>query len=240
VSRAVHTPSRTDADGQVVSTVTRPAATTFVMRLQSNPAIQSEHELSYEAGYRSQLTEQVQMDVAAFYNEHNNLMTIEREANFVEDAYTVIPLVFHNMASATTHGLEWSGSWRPTDKWQFKAAWSWLKMNIRRDAGSTDASIETEVGRSPKNQFQFHAFHSLADSVDLGASLYYVDRLPSLNVPAYTRLDARIGWRIGRDLEFSLTGRNLLDPSHPEFVNASGPRTGEVPRSFFGGATWKF
>ncbi len=240
VSRAVHTPSRTDANGQVVSTVTKPAATTFVMRLQSNPAIQSEHVLSYEAGYRSQLTEQVQMDVAAFYSKHRNLMTIEREANFAEAGYTVIPLVFHNRASATTHGLEWSGSWRPTDRWQFKAAWSWLKMNIRRDANSADTSIETEVGRSSQNQFQFHALHSPADSVDLGASLYYVDKLPSLNVPAYTRLDARIGWRIERGLEFSLTGRNLLDPSHPEFVNASGPRTSEIPRSIFGAAIWRF
>ena len=240
VSRAVHTPSRTDADGQVVATVIKPALTTFVTRLQNNPAIQSEHVLSYEAGYRSQLTEQVQMDVAAFYTEHNNLMTIERGANFVEGAYTVIPLVFHNMASATTHGLEWSGSWRPTDKWQFKAAWSSLKMDIRRDAGSNDTSIETEVGRSPQNQFQFHALHSPADNVDLGTSLYYVDGLHSLNVPAYARLDARIGWRIQRGLELSLTGRNLFDPAHTEFVNASGPRTSKVPRSIFGAATWRF
>ena len=240
VSRAVHTPSRTDADSRVVATVIRPGATTFVMRLQGNPAIQSEQVTSYEAGYRSQLTEQVQTDVAAFYSEHRNLMTIERKANFAEGAYTVMPLVFNNRASATTRGLEWSGSWRPADKWQFKAAWSWLKMNIRRDAGSTDTSIEAETGRSPQNQFQFHAFHSPADDIDLGASLYYVDGLPSLNVPAYTRLDARIGWRIRRDLELSLTGRNLLDPGHPEFINTAGPRTSEVPRSFFGAATWRF
>lgn len=240
VSRAVHTPSRTDADGQVIANVVKPGATTFVTRLQSNPAALSESVLSYEAGYRSQLTEQVQMDAAAFYSEHRDLMTIEREANFVEGAYTVIPLVFNNRASATTHGLEWSGSWRPTDKWQFKAAWSWLKMSIRRDANSTDTSIESEVGRSPQNQFQFHAFHSPADNVDLGASLYYVGSLPSLNVPAYTRLDARIGWRIQRDLEISLTGRNLLDPGHPEFVNPSGPRSSEVPRSLIGGVTWRF
>ena len=123
---------------------------------------------------------------------------------------------------------------------QFKAAWSWLKINIRRDANSTDTSIETEAGRSPQNQFQFHALHSPTANVDLGASLYYVDSLPSLNVSAYTRLDARIGWRIQRDLELSLTGRNLLDPGHPEFVNASGPRTSEVPRSIFGGVTWRF
>ena len=240
MSRAVHTPSRTDADGQIVANVVKPGATVFVTRLQNNPAALSESVLSYEAGYRSQLTEQVQMDVAAFYSEHRDLMTIEREANFVEGAYTVIPLVFNNRASATTHGLEWSGSWRPTDKWQFKAAWSWLKMSIHRDANSTDTSIENEVGRSPQNQLQFHAFHAPSDDIDLGASLYWVDKLPSLNVPAYARLDARIGWRIQRDLEISLTGRNLLDPGHPEFINPSGPRNSEVPRSLIGGVTWRF
>ena len=240
VSRAVHTPSRTDADGRVVAAVVKPGATTFVTRLQGNPAIQTEQVLSYEAGYRSQLTEQAQMDVAAFYSEHRHLMTIERGANFPEAGYTVIPLVFNNKANATTHGLEWSGSWRPDERWQFKAAYSWLKMNIHRDAGSIDTSIETEVGESPQNQFQFHVFHSPADNVDLSTSLYYVDSLPSLKVSAYTRLDARIGWRVQRDLELSLTGRNLLDPNHPEFINTSGPRTSEVPRSIFGGATWRF
>ena len=240
VSRAVHTPSRTDADSRVVAAVVKPGATAFVTRLQGNSAIQSERVLSYEAGYRSQLTEQVQTDVAAFYTEHQNLMTIERGANFVEAGYTVMPLAFHNRASATTHGLEWSGSWRSDDRWQFKAAWSWLKMDIRRDAGSTDTSIEAEEGRSPQNQFQFHAFHSPVDHVDLSTSLYYVDSLPNLKVSAYTRLDARIGWRIQPGLELSLTGRNLLDPGHPEFINVAGPRTSEAPRSFFGGVTWKF
>jgi len=237
ISRAVHTPSRTDTDGQVVSVV---RAGPIVMRLQNNPAIQSERVVTSEAGYRSQITERLQTDIAVFYSRHRNLMTIEREANFAEAGYTVSPMVFYNRASATTRGLEWSGSWQPADRWQFKAAWSWLNMDIRRDANSTDTSIETEVGRSPKNQFQFHALHSPADSVDLGASLYYVDSLPSLNIPAYARLDARIGWRIGRDLELSLTGQNLLDPSHAEFLNASGPRTSEIPRSFFGAATWRF
>jgi iron complex outermembrane receptor protein len=240
VSRAVHTPSRTDADGQVVANVVKPGATVFVTRLQNNPAALSESVLSYEAGYRSQFSERVQMDVSAFYSEHRDLMTIEREANFVEGAYTVIPLVFHNRASATTHGLEWSGTWRPDDKWQFKAAWSWLKMDISRDANSTDTTIESEVGRSPQNQLQLHAFHSPSDHVDLSASLYGVDSLPSLKVPAYVRLDARIGWRIQPGLELSLTGRNLLDPGHPEFINPSGPRNSEIPRSILGGATWTF
>jgi len=60
-------------------------------------------------------------------------------------------------------------------------------MSIRRDANSTDSTIESEVGRSPQNQLQFHALHSPSDNVDLSASLYGVDSLPSLKVPAYVR-----------------------------------------------------
>ncbi|MEN6630573.1 MAG: TonB-dependent receptor, partial [Sulfuricella sp.] len=189
------------------------------------------------------LSERSQMDAAVLYAEHNDLMTIEPAASYLvagPPAYTALPRVFFNKASATTRGLEWNGSWRPTDKWQFKAAYTWLKMDIHRNADSGDTSIESEVGRSPQNQFQLQVFHSPTAKIDLSASLYYVDSLPSLNIPAYTRMDARVGWRVQRDLELSLTGRNLFDPSHPEFINSSGPRTTEIPRSVFGAATWRF
>lgn len=244
LSRAVHTPSRTDANGLVTTTVfPSNGGIANVMQLQSNPTVQSEHVQAVEAGYRIRPGAHTQMDVSAFYNKHHNLMTIEPAASYLvagTPPYRIMPRIFYNKASATTHGLEWSGSWQPSDKWQFKAAYTWLQMNIRRDADSLDSSIESEVGRSPQNQFQFQVFHSPVANVDLSAALYHVDSLPSLNIPAYTRLDARVGWRIRRDLELSLTGRNLLDFSHPEFVNGSGPRTSEVPRSLFGAVTWRF
>ncbi|MFA7242314.1 MAG: TonB-dependent receptor [Sulfuricellaceae bacterium] len=244
LSRAVHTPSRTDADGLVTTTLL-PATGGIanVMQLQGNPAVQSEHVRAFEAGYRIHPSTRAQMDVSAFYNAHRNLMTIEPADPYLvagAQPYRIMPRIFYNKASATTYGLEWSGNWQPSDKWQFKAAYTWLQMNIRRDADSLDTSIESEVGRSPQNQFQLHVFHSPSAHVDLSGALYYVDSLPSLNVPAYVRLDARIGWRIRRDLELSLTGRNLLDSRQPEFVNTSGPRTSEVSRSLFGAATWRF
>ena len=234
-SRAVHTPSRTDTDGRVVSTVTP-----RLYRLQGNPSAKSEKLDSLEAGWRAWPTERLQMDLAAFYSRHRDLSTIEREASFSEGGNTIWPLVFHNKAKATTRGVELSGSWRPSDRWQFKASHSWLSMNIRRNADSTDTSIEGEEGRSPRSQSQFHVLHSPTPHVDLGASLYYVDELPGLNVPAITRLDARVACRPMRDLEVALTARNLLDPAHPEFTNTAGPRATEVPRSLIATATWRF
>lgn len=240
VSRAVHTPSRTDTDGQVVSTLLRVGPATHVMRLQGNPAVTAETLHAYEAGWRMQPTARLDIDIAAFRNEHRQLMTIEREASFVAGGYTILPFAFHNRARATTHGIEANATWRPDDRWQFRISRSWLKMNIRRDADSTDTSIETEVGRSPQHQFQFHAFHALSATVVLNASLYRVGELRSLDIPAYTRVDAGIAWRPRHDLELGLTGRNLLDPGHPEFLNPSGPRSTEVPRSLLATATWRF
>lgn len=244
VSRAVHTPSRTDQNGVITSTAFPGAGgIASVMRLQSNPALQSEHVLAYEAGYRIRPNERVQADVAAFYSEHHNLMTIEPGASYMvsgSPSYRVLPRVFYNKAEATSHGVEWSGNWRPNDKWQVRAAYTWLKMAIQRDADSGDTSVEGEVGRSPQNQFQLQLSHFPSASVDLSAALYYVDSLPSLGIPAYTRFDARVGWRVRRDLELSLVGRNLFDPGHAEFVNPSGPRSSEEMRSIFGAATWRF
>jgi iron complex outermembrane receptor protein len=244
ISRAVHTPSRTDVNGIVTSTATPGAGgIANVMRLQSNPSLRSEHVLAYEAGYRVRPNERVQADVSVFYNEHYNLMTIEPAASYMvagTPGYRVLPRVFYNKAEATTHGLELSGNWRPSDKWQVRMAYTRLKMDISRDADSVDSSIENEVGRSPQNQFQFHLLHFPSADVDLSAALYYVDSLPSLGVQAYTRFDARIGWRVRRGLEFSLTGRNLFDPGHTEFINPSDPRSSEEPRSIFGAATWRF
>lgn len=244
VSRAVHTPSRTDVNGVVNSTAVPGAGgVANVMQLQGNPALQSEHVRAYEAGYRIRPNERVQADVALFYNEHRNLMTLEPGIPYMVSGtpgYRVLPRIFDNKADATTYGLEVSGNWRPSDKWQVRTAYTRLKMDIRRDADSADSSIENEAGRSPQNQFQLQLSHFPAASVDLSAALYYVDSLPSLGVPAYTRFDARIGWRVRRGLELSLSGRNLFDPGHPEFVNPSGPRSSEEPRSIFGAATWRF
>ncbi len=246
VSRAVRTPSRAYSDVQFNAAASPKAGTPSIalMRLIGSPAAQSEELLAYEAGYRAHPSERLHLDATGFYNEYRNLMTLEPLAPYVEAGpppRVVAPQQFQSKASAATHGLELSASWQPAEKWQLKAAYSWLEMRIRRDADSADSAIEAKAGDAPRHQMQFHAHHAPNARTDLDVSLYYVDKLPNQNIPAYTRLDARWGWRPNRDLELGLGARNLLDRRHPEFVSALvGPATSEVPRSIYGTATWKF
>lgn len=241
ISRAVHTPSRTDHDGSIVAAAfPGSGGVTTLLRLQGNPGVAAETVYAFEAGYRIRPTERVQADLAVFRNEHYDLMTVEPGTPFMEAGRLVIPQNFRNLARATTHGMELSGSWKPDDRWHFKMGYSWLKMHIYLEPGSKDTSVMPGAGESPQNQFQFHAFHTPFANLDLGASLYYVDRLPAMAIPSYTRLDLRAAWRPRKNLELSLTGRNLLDRQHPEFVNGGGPRATELPRSVFAAATWRF
>lgn len=240
-SKAVHTPSRTDADGRVVAAAfTGSNGTTNLMRLQGNRDVLSETVYAYEAGYRVRPNERVQGDLALFYSRHYDMMSIEPGTPFMEAGRLVIPQNFRNKAHATTYGLELSGSWKPTDRWSLKAGYAWLKMHLGTDADSKDTSVKPGEGESPQHQFQLQVFHTPAANLDLSASLYHVDALPAMSIPAHTRLDLRAAWRPRRDLELSLIGRNLLDSGHPEFVNAGGPRSTELPRSVLGMATWRF
>jgi hypothetical protein len=74
---------------------------------------------------------------------------------------------------------------------------------------------------------------------ELDGSLAWVDELPAQGVPAYVRLDLHLGWTPLPGLTLSLTGRNLLDPSHPKFGQTEAdPAATEVPRLILARATW--
>jgi iron complex outermembrane receptor protein len=243
VSRAVHTPSRAEANIQI-NVAAFPGFPPSLLRFVGNPAVQSEKLTAYEAGYRSRPTDRLFVDVAAFYNEYRNLITLEPGTPFFEasplPAHLVLPQVMQNMASATSHGLELTGSWQAAEKWWLKAGYSYLKMRVRRDSGSGDTLIESKPGDSPLHQLYLNSRHALNAKTDLSASLYYVDNLAGQNLSANTRLDLRLAYRPSPGVELSLTGRNLLDPGHTEYVTTEGPQTTEVPRSIFGALTWRF
>ena len=56
-----------------------------------------------------------------------------------------------------------------------------------------------------------------------------VAALPMPDVPAYTAVDLRYGWRVTDDVELSFVVRDLLDASHAEFGEAPG--RSEIGRS---------
>jgi iron complex outermembrane receptor protein len=105
--------------------------------------------------------------------------------------------------------------------------------------GSAGAALT--VGSNPQHQFQIRSYLNLPRNWEWDTSLYSVGRLPSIGVPAYVRLDTRLGWRLSERAEISLVGQNLLRARHPEFGSLIGTiETAQIKRSGYAKFTWSF
>lgn len=95
---------------------------------------------------------------------------------------------------------------------------------------------------NPKHTAELAGAFELGPGLELDAILRYVDELPGIDVPGFTRdipactvLDLGLGWHARRGLELALVGQNLLDAHHPERSLAA-----EVERGVYGKVTWRF
>jgi iron complex outermembrane receptor protein len=248
ISRAMRTPSRVEYGSQVVAAIVPDFSTTpptfNPIYSIGNDAFESERLLAYEAGYRLQAMENLSVDLALFYNDYDNLQNFEHT--------TVSPLptnvYFDNKLSAHSYGMELVIDWRPTEWWRLQTNYSFIDISSTLDNDSTDTDGINKVseGSSPKHQLSVRSMMDLGNKVNLDIWAYYVDDLEktsfSVNVPvpAYTSVNIRVAWRPLAKLELSLTGQNLLDDHHLEFVGENLLTRTEVERSVYGQIRWDF
>ena len=229
VARAVRTPSRVDDDMQahlpydnpVPPYIRNPPA---AIGIGGNPRFESETLVAYELGYRVRPLDRLTFDLALFYNDYDKLrlgrfdFTNPASPPQITPEYTFLPLWIENLMWGETYGGELVAHWNPTDIWKLIASYSYLKVQLHvPTVGFFDPVSPTATARSPRHQVQLHSLLDLSEKWQFDTGAYYVDRLPSLQVPSYIRLDLRISWRPTKEWELSLVAQNVLDNHHPEF-----------------------
>ncbi len=243
-ARAVRQPSLVDFGLQNdLSIVALPNGSFAIPTLFGNPKTRNEELRDYEAGYRTSLSKHVSLDVTGFWSFYLGVVTREPGIPFLATSpgppHLVLPLVWANEGHAFDSGAEFSATWDATSRWRLRSGYSFLNMSVAGDPSSHDTTIAGTGGDSPKHQFQVSSWWKVHKNVDWDTTLMFVSDLPTLHVPAYTRLDTRIGWRIGEFVELSVAGQNLLRPGHMEFYDPALHAT-DVQRSVFGKITWRF
>jgi iron complex outermembrane receptor protein len=90
-------------------------------------------------------------------------------------------------------------------------------MTVYNAPGSVNIEPPAEItGSSPAHQVTVQSLLDISKKLQLDLTFRYVSALPYQLVPAYSTADARIAWQLNGQIEFSLVGRNLLQPSHFE------------------------
>lgn len=216
-SRAVRTPSRIDRE-------------VFLPTLPLGGAdFDSEVAKVFELGLRSQPRSSVSYSVTLFRHEFDRLRSVDLRPG---------GSAFGNSHEARLTGIESWGSWRLADGWRLQASYAHERMHL----GTRAASVVVpgtigQLGNSPRNRARLGLGWDLGRSMDVDLSVRYMGALAAPQVPAYTAVDLRWGWRVRPDLELALTVRNLNDPRHPEWGPAGG--RAEVPRTVLTKAVWR-
>lgn len=222
ISRAVRIPSRGDENILGIQPIIPPGGgipLPVLPTLVGSPTLPSEEVISYEAGYRISPTDKLQFDLAGFFNDYDHLRTGEPQQppvlRLAPLPHLFLPVVIGSRLQGETYGVELAASWRPAEFWKLHAGYTWLQVQLHRDAGSLAG--EGEENDTPHNQFNLRSYLDVTRTLKFDTGLYYVDNVSAFNIPHYVRLDARIAWQPRTGVEAVLGFQNLLDPRHLEF-----------------------
>jgi iron complex outermembrane receptor protein len=235
ISRAVRTPSRVEHDLALTAALS-PAAPIFA-RLAGGKDFEAEKVLAYELGYRVQPIDRLSVDLAAFYNRYDDLLSLEPRSSFVAPSGNLIlPFRLENKMKAQVYGIELGADWRWVDWWKWRVSYSHLEINLTRKPGSADSTTEASTeGSSPQNQLSLLSFIDLPANLQWDGIFRYVDSLPGQKVGRYFNLDLRLGWHATKNVELSLMGQNLLYGHHAEWSGGT-----QVQRGVYTKVTWRW
>jgi iron complex outermembrane receptor protein len=219
-SRAVRTPTRLEEDLQIVT-----PGVSFV----GNRDFGAESVIAYELGYRIQPAHWLALDIATFYNNYDDLRSIE---------FTGTSFTSGNKLNAQTYGVEVGATMKAAEWWTIRVAYTHLNVQLQTDPGSTDTMSVAASGNDPQNQVYLRSSMNITRNVDLDCAVRYVGELSSQHVPGYVAADVRLAWRPNEHLELAVVGQNLLDSRHPEF-GASTSRH-ELQRGGYAMLTYKW
>ena len=244
-AKAIRQPSVVDSGIDAVSAITPlPQGAFGVVQVFGNPITKVEQLRDLETGYRAQINRRLSLDVTGFLSFYKNLQTTEPQTPFFTltpgPPHLVIPLIYDYKAHARNYGAEAFANWNVTDRWRISPGLTMLNMSVRRDPSSQDPKIELQPGYSPRRSYQVRSFINLWRTFEWDQTVGYTGPLTAGDIPGYTRLDTRFGWRAGEHVEMSIAGQNLLQPRHAEFLDLQTIDHTLDQRSVFGKITWHF
>ena len=252
ISRAVRTPNRSEHDfdplysTHVPPNALFPGAPDALFTVVGDKDFDSEELLAYELGYRFLPTDKISIDIAAFYNDYDKLLTFELGpptlSGTAEDPFLVLPAVVDgDHLTGEAFGLETTFRFNPYPWWKLQASHTFLKMH-HRATNSADINPDRFQRTAAENQLYFRSSMDIGRNLDWDTTFRFVDDVPEWDIDYYLEMDMRLAWRPMKNVELSIVGQNLLDNRHPENADVTGFATPvtEVPRSIYGKVTLRF
>ena len=247
ISRADRMPTELDTNSRIgLGGYTGPGGVPTFLAIVGNPHFHDEGLIAYGAGFRTTVLENLSIDLAAYYNDYSSQDTTEPAAPFFASTpappHFVLPLTYENLMHGESHGFELAVNWKTTARWTLSPGYAFEQIHMHLDPTSQDTgSVLNAEGSSPVQSAQLRSHLDVKRGISWDASAYFVDRLRSGEIPAYTRVDTGLTWRWTEHLSCSVAGQNLVRDHHLEFVDDTGSVISTlVKRGAYAKFTWQF
>jgi iron complex outermembrane receptor protein len=225
ISRAVRSPSRIDTD------LYSPAVPPY--RIAGGPDVSSEKLVSYELGYRIQVSPQLAFSLATYYNDYNDLRGLEPL-----NPPAAYPVQISSGLEGHSTGAELTADWRLTGWWRLHGGYTEMRVHSQPQPGSRDRTSSRSIASDPNRQALLRSLWNLSADWDFDATARYVAPIAYESVSGYAELDLRLAWRFAPGWELSVNGQNLIHRDHAEFNSPNSRR--DIPRSVDGKVSWRF
>ncbi len=195
------------------------------LKLQGSGGMKSEDLYAYELGFRSQVSDDLHVDLALYYHDYENLrwpdfIGVECEpdnlpfpACFADPQLQSVSFqtLVANAADGESYGAELSVNWRVNNSWRLVGAYTGMETKTKPDniVESQEAGFE--------NQLSLQSRHNIGERLELDLWLRYVDEVHFYDIDDYWSLNVRLAYKYSDALEFSIIGTDLLEDSHQEY-----------------------
>jgi iron complex outermembrane receptor protein len=239
VSRSVRTPSRIEKGidylGWIVPAQSRlnPTDFPYVSKWQGNPSFAAENVITYEIGYRTSVIKNLSFDISGFYSKYRGLNSyLPLGANLGPDSsYIIENLLMTNREQAHSYGLEVASVWQMLKWWRWDMNHSWYH---------DQHASKINYASSPHHRSSIRGLINVTSNLDFDVWWRYVGQANAdsafgyISIPSYFAMDLRTAWRPSKNLELSVTGQNLLQNKHLEYVSDSVFLPAAIVRGVYG------
>lgn len=183
----------------------------FVTFDATNAALKPETFDNYEIGAKWNISPGLTLTAAAYRLDRGNT----RAAGPI--AGTIV-----QTGEQRSTGFELGLSGRITSRWMTSLGYAHTKADIRETTSAAPAG--RRVGQVPRNQFSLWNRYDVTPRLGVGAGLYYQSRqFTSISnttfLPAYTRIDAALFYKLTDKVEAQLNVENLTNKTYFPFAH---------------------
>jgi iron complex outermembrane receptor protein len=229
LARAPRVPARAEYHVSALTTFIPGFPAIVIHNLTPLDGLKPEKMSSLELGYRAQVSPTFNINLTAYRQRYDARVS----GRYVGPNFSMLPffllqdITIGNYSSGWIDGAELAADWLVTPNWRIQLSLTTTRLDMdgatTPEAAEDNAMQERRVPRhygSLRSQWNIAANQQLDVWLRGSASLEQPNSpyLGMVKVPGYVTLDLRYAYRMSKDLELSVTGRNLIGARRFEYL----------------------